>query len=272
MEVADRGCLSARHGIMKRDHETAGLNSSRAEPATIPSSSGVSWPARTPPAARPEADRYAWTCIVSSRPRMRGTHGRAPRSRGCRVVDAQGHYQRSLCRYHPHNRILGGRGRSNAPRLPALPGDPDLPGLQVQVAAGGSSGSSASGCPVAVNTAMIAAVPAMFPVHPIQILPPGHVDKRDFLLAPVRLPTAVEAHEPHPVAADLAHQRRRQPLRWEVGTLVADDPGQGAQILFAAVTGAVIRSPSPRVLLSRRSGYAQNVVWRRWRGPAHTGT
>ena len=164
------------------------------------------------------------------------------------------------------------------------PGYPPFPAIRIsracrsrslRVARRGGIGSRPArpaGCPVAVNTAMIAAVPAMFPVHPIQILPPGHVDKRDFLLEPVRLPTAVEAHEPHPVAADLAYQRRRQHLRWEAGTLVAVDPGQGAQILFAAVTGAVIRSPSPRVLLSRRSGYAQNVVWRRWRGPAHTGT
>ena len=90
----------------------------------------------------------------------------------------------------------------------------------------------------AVGIAQMLAVPVLFPLDPIQVLRPRHIDNRDSLPEPNRPPPAVGSHETHDVAADLVlqigQQGRRQPspVR-QVGTVLADDGRQGAQVPFA---------------------------------------
>ena len=67
---------------------------------------------------------------------------------------------------------------------------------------------------------------------------PVTASERDLLAEPFHLRLAVHADETHLIAADLAHQvgqqRFRQPsVGGQVGTVLADDPGQGDQVPFA---------------------------------------
>jgi len=89
----------------------------------------------------------------------------------------------------------------------------------------------------------------MLPVHPFQVIRPGHVGGRDeFLHEPVRFPAAVESEEGRSITADLARQIGQQGWRQpfpilQVGAVLADDGRQGAQVPIAGLTGVLMAAP-----------------------------
>jgi hypothetical protein len=90
----------------------------------------------------------------------------------------------------------------------------------------------------------------LIPVRPLQILGRGRNDAPKILPEPIRLPVAVQAGDLHLIAADLvfqvSQQRQWQPLRREVGAVVADDPRQGAQVPFAGRHRSCHQVPLPQ--------------------------
>ena len=91
----------------------------------------------------------------------------------------------------------------------------------------------------AVGVAADFAVPVLLPERPLHVLGPRSkgIDAPKILLEPIRLPVAVHASDLHLIAADLvfqvSQQGQWQPLRREIGAVVADDPRQGVQVPFA---------------------------------------
>jgi hypothetical protein len=127
--------------------------------------------------------------------------------------------------------------------------------------------SARSGKPVGVAARL--AVPVVQPVHRIDFLNPGSVGIRDGLQEPRFLPLAVEAHERYCIAADLVlqvgQQGGRQPSAvQQVCAVVADDPGQGEQVVFAGRHWSPHWWLLPPLWVSqyargRRCGHPQNV-------------
>ena len=99
-------------------------------------------------------------------------------------------------------------------------------------------------------------------------LMPGVVGIRDGLHEPSLLPLAVEALKGDGVAADLSHQLSQQGQRQpfavrQVGTVLADDARQGAQVPFADRHRSCHDTPRPRysgraVLAIRRTSDGSN--------------